>query len=117
MEESRRERLLQAGVDIESALDRFMGKEELLVRFLKKFPADPNFERLQEAMARKDYQDAFKAAHTIKGVCGNLSLTTLFEVASRETELLRSGQYPEAEAVFPELSEVYEKVVSILNSL
>lgn len=117
MEESRREKLLQAGVNIESAMERFIGNEELLVRFLKKFPDDPNYGQLKDAMSSKNYQDAFTAAHTMKGLCGNLSLNDLFEIVSRETECLRHGQHDEAEEIFPELTAEYEKVVAILETI
>lgn len=117
MEESRREKLLQAGVNIETAMERFMGNEELLIRFLKKFSEDPTYGQLKEAMSAKNYKDAFTAAHTMKGLCGNLSLSHLFELVSKETECLRHEQYGEAEEIFPELTAEYEKVVAVLETI
>lgn len=117
MEESRKEKLLQAGVNIETAMERFIGNEELLIRFLKKFPEDPNYGQLKEAMSAKNYKDAFTAAHTLKGLCGNLSLNDLFELVSKETECLRHDQHDEAEEIFPELAAEYERVVAILETI
>ena len=39
--------LMAAGVDVDEALERFMGSEAMLSRFLKKFPADQGFAPLQ----------------------------------------------------------------------
>lgn len=115
MEESRKEKLIAAGVDLESAMERFMGNEDLLVRFLKKFSQDPNFEMLKTAMAEQRYEDAFKAAHILKGLCGNLSLNALFEGISEEVECLRHEKYAEAEEKLPALVAKYTETVEALN--
>lgn len=117
MDESRKEKLLEAGVNIDTALERFMGKEELLVRFLKKFREDNNYALLKEAIADKRYKDAFTAAHTLKGLCGNLSLVNLFDIVHDEVEYLRNDKYAEAEEVFPKVESEYERVIAILDNL
>ena len=50
---------------------------------------DPNFEKLEIALAMEEPDDAFEAAHALKGVLGNLALTPLFEPANEMCELLR----------------------------
>ncbi len=37
MDESRKQILISAGIDVDDALERLMGNESLLERFLKKF--------------------------------------------------------------------------------
>jgi len=110
-------KLKAANVDLESAMDRFLGNEDLLLRFLREFPEDENYGIFRKAMDEKRYQDAFKAAHTFKGVCGNLSLVGLFDVMSREVECLRSGDYGEAMAMYPEIMKEYDKTAEILRTL
>lgn len=117
MEETRKEKLLEAGVDIDTAMERFMGREDLLVRFLKKFHEDGNYEALKTSVAEKRYEDAFKAAHALKGLCGNLSLTSLFNSVHEEVEFLRGGQHEEAEKMLPGIVAEYERVVAILDEL
>lgn len=75
MNAERRTRLEEAGIDVGEALERMLGSEALLERLLGKFPADPNFAALGEALAEGDAQRAVAAAHTLKGVCANLSMT------------------------------------------
>ncbi len=117
MEDSTKQKLSEAGVDIKSAMERFLGNEALLIRFLKKFSQDANYELLRTSMEEKRYEDAFKAAHTLKGVCGNLSLIRLFEVVDRVVEYLRGKQYAEAEALMPQVVQEYEKISDILKTL
>lgn len=117
MDENTRKLLLDAGVNLETAMGRFMGNEALVVRFLKKFCLDKNYESLKEAMAEKDYGKAFNAAHTMKGLCGNLSLDVLSAMVSEEVELLRGGMNEAAEKKLPDLMNEYERVLKILNQL
>lgn len=117
MEDVLREKLLDAGVNIETAMERFMNNEKLLEKFLKKFPQDPNYEELLVAVAEKRYEDAFKAAHTLKGVCGNLSLESLYENVCTVVELLRNGEGEEIETALPNVKAEYERVVAILETI
>ena len=51
MDLQKRERLCKAGIDVDGALARFMNNEALLLKFLFRFPADPNFAALEQALA------------------------------------------------------------------
>lgn len=108
--------LVHAGIDVDGALERFMGAEALLVRFLRKFPDDPNFPALEAAIAAGDCEAAFTAAHTLKGVCGNLSMTPLFDTVSRQTELLRAGDLAAAAAMMPALTTQYQSVCHAIQT-
>ncbi len=117
MEDVLRQKLLDAGVNIETAMERFMNNEQLLERFLKKFPQDTNYEEMLTAVAEKRYEDAFKAAHTLKGVCGNLSLDTLYENVCTVVELLRNGNGDKIDSDLPKVKAEYERVVAVLKTL
>lgn len=106
-----------AGVDVDGAGERFMGNMALFERFLKKFPADPHFDELMEAFDAGDTEKAFQAAHTLKGVCGNLSLTRLFQMISDITEHLRAGDMDSAKEKLPETQEEYEKMIALISKL
>lgn len=115
-EEMKRE-LEQAGIRTEQALERFMGNEMLLERFLKKFLDDPNYGKLMKAMEEGDPKSAFKAAHTLKGVAGNLSMEPLMDAAGRITEALRKDRWEEAEALKPRIRAVYEETAGALKRI
>lgn len=71
--------------------------ERLVQKFVFKFLDDPSYDLLCAAMEAKNYEEAFRAAHTIKGVCQNLSLTLLLKSSSSLSDALRHGWTPEAE--------------------
>ena len=68
-------KLREAGCDMDGTLERFMNNEMLCMKFLRKFPEDTTFGEMQKAFAQGDAEEFFKAAHTMKGVSGNLGLT------------------------------------------
>ena len=49
-----------------------------------------NFKTLEEAIAANNLDSAFEAAHSLKGVLGNLALTPVYEPVFEITELLRA---------------------------
>ena len=111
-----KEQLQEAGIDAESVKQRFMGNEMLVEKFMKKFPADQNFTKLKESLEAGDVKEAFTAAHTLKGVCGNLSMNRLFQVVDRQVELLRSGDLEGAKLLHPEVEKEYDTVIRVLLS-
>ena len=93
--------------------------DERVARFLTREIADPSFALLDEALAKGNAEEAFRAAHTIKGVCGNLSLTTLGKSASALTEVLR-GQTEISAAAIPLAAQVkadFELCAACINEL
>ena len=62
---------------------------KLVEKFAVKFLGDDSYHTLVREMAAGNRQSAFRAAHTLKGVCANMSFTRLFQSASLLTEELR----------------------------
>ena len=114
-EESKR-RLVEAGIDVDDALARLMQNEGLLMRLLRAFLQDANFAQLQEALAKGDVSGAFTAAHTLKGVAGNLSMKDLFARGSEVVECLRGGDLGAAAEKMPAVEAAYRKVVDALRA-
>jgi HPt (histidine-containing phosphotransfer) domain-containing protein len=117
MDDKTIQELRDAGVDVDGANERFMGNMGMLERFLKKFPDDPNYEALVAALEAKDIDTAFASAHTMKGVCGNLALTSLYSLVSEVTEHLRSKDLEGAVKKMPEVTEEYEKMLALIGRL
>ena len=57
-----------AGADVDGALNRFMGKVSLYKKFMKKFLEDRSYPDMLESLAGHDPEEAFRQAHTLKGV-------------------------------------------------
>ncbi len=105
------------GSDVREVLDRLGGNEAFVMRFLRKFASDKSFEELQTSLDSGDVETAFRAAHTLKGVCANLGITRLFGQASEITELLRAGGLDDARLKFSEVEHEYKHVLEALEKL
>lgn len=110
-------KLREAGVDVDGALERFLGNTDLFHKFLIKFLDDSNMKKLRAAMAAGNVTDAFSAAHTLKGVCGNLSLIKLQKIVSEQTELLRKKDMAGAAKMMPEILDEYNHISTIIREL
>ena len=109
MDEARKQALIAAGINVDEALSRMMGSEALLMRLLKKFLDDANYAKLLDAVARSDAETALTASHTLKGVCGNLSMAALFDLLTRQVGLLRAEDWAGAMELMPGIDGAYEE--------
>jgi HPt (histidine-containing phosphotransfer) domain-containing protein len=91
------------GGDYESAVRRFMN-ESRLKKFVKMFLDDPCYRDLETALSVKDTEGAFRAVHTLKGVCLNMSFSKLFESVDTVTEALRHADADNAD----DMARVYD---------
>lgn len=106
------------GADYDSVMGR-LRKDERVQKFLLKFLDDKSYELLCSSMEANDMNEAFRAAHTIKGVCQNLSLDPLYESASELAERLRNGQeYAEdVEVLVEQVKKDYTCTVDCIREL
>lgn len=110
-------RLSQSGVDVDGALERFMGNEELFLQFLEKFKEDRNIYLLRNAVENKDSEEMLVASHTLKGVTGNLALTALHELFSEQVRLLRVGQLDNAVELMAQIEEAYNAFCKLIKEV
>ncbi len=101
------------GGDYEDVFSR-LRSERLIQKFIIKFLDDGNFDLLCRSVESGDVSEAFRAAHTIKGMCQNLSFTALAESDSALTEVLRKVEM-ENGALFAKVKEDYERTVSAIR--
>ena len=104
------------GGDYQDALNRMM-MEAMLRKFLAKFPSDPSFEMLTAALERGDREEAFRAAHTIKGLCLNLGFGRLLASSNVLTEALRHEMPANAPELFAAVKADYELTLDAVNQL
>ena len=115
MDQEKRKGLEAAGIDVQSALERFMNNETLLERFLKKFLDDPNYGKLKAAQTAGDREGAVTASHSLKGVCGNLSMTALFGLFTSQVAALREGDLAGAGRLMEEIGPAYSAVTAAIR--
>ena len=104
------------GADYQEAVGR-LRSERLIQKFALKFLDDGSYQLLKDSVEAGNWPEAFRAAHTIKGVCQNLSFTPLANSASALTEALRNGKSPEADALYGQVQKDYAMIVEHLKAV
>lgn len=96
-----------------------LSSTRLVEKFIGKFLSDGSFCELCTQMAAGSRRDAFRAAHTLKGVCANLGFGRLLGSSSRLAELLRpegDGIPQEAQALLDQVREDYRITVEAIRA-
>jgi HPt (histidine-containing phosphotransfer) domain-containing protein len=78
------------GADTAAGLARCINDEGFYLKMVGLALQDANFDQLKEAIDAGDLDAAFEKAHALKGVMGNVGLTSLFDLTSEITEELRA---------------------------
>lgn len=99
------------GIDLPDAMDRMDDDIDLYQRLAFKYLDNTNYVDLVAAMEVQDFDAAYAAAHTLKGVSGNLSLAKLYKDAAAVSDALKQGEYQAAEKMMPDVKEAHEKAV------
>lgn len=106
-------KLVDYGADVDVALERFANDEGLYEKCFYMLLDDPNFVSLGTNIEAKDYEEAFKSAHALKGVVGNLELTPMYKAVSEITEALRTGEYNDLDAMYARVQEEFVKMQAL----
>ncbi len=97
-----------AGIQVNELMDRFMNNTRLIKMVIGKFLEDQTYNKLRTAVECGDLQSAEFACHSLKGVCGNLSLKVLFALTQEQLRLFRTGEGAAAMAMMSQITEHYE---------
>ncbi len=112
-----KEVLQKYGADYETTMSRFMGSEQMYLRILAMLPRDENLHKLDQALQAGDYQAAFDAAHTLKGMAGNLGLAPLYQAVCDIVEPLRAGEKLDYSPLYLPVQKEYEQAAALLELL
>ena len=91
-----------------------MGNETFYFKMIGRVVDDKNFQALEDAVAAKDFDAAFEAAHSLKGVLGNLALTPIYEPVYELTELLREKKDIDYSEYLKTISEKRSELAGLL---
>jgi len=103
------------GINLDEALERFMGKQSLYDKMLKKLPKAIEQYEVLEYFITGDYQQAVANAHTLKGATGNLSVTPLFEAYTEIVDNLRADNPAKAQEILENILPVQAKIVEYIE--
>ena len=101
--------LRNANIDYEDITDRFEGNEALYLKLAELFLSDPHMANIEAAFAEE--------SHALKGVAGNLSLTSLHQLATRMNDLLKAHDEQAATELLPQLDDAYTQATQALRAV
>lgn len=92
------------GGDLETVRGRLM-TDERIEKFAKIFLHDTSLQTLENALEAGDFPEAYRGAHTLKGVSRDLGFTPLYEASCALSDALRldDAGTPADLAAVPEL--------------
>ena len=113
-------RFTMVGAKPEEAIYRFLGKEDIYKKFLKKYLEDAGIRNIKQSVEKKDAYEVFKAAHTLKGVAANLGLESVQNRASEITEYTREKSFEEFDvehlrSMIAELEDCNTRVCEVIE--
>ena len=87
-----------------------MMNDVLIARMLGKFINGNSIDQMIALYENKDFRGLFAAAHSLKGVAGNLALTPLFDLDSFITEATRNDDNVNLDKEIAELKNLNERL-------
>lgn len=107
--------MLTVGMNVPEMVEHFMDREDMFVKYLKKFfdSADGVVLELTAAAEKEDYQNMLFAAHSLKGLAGNIGLNGVYIPAKKIVDDIRANIYDECGDDFRKLQEAYYRAGEI----
>lgn len=103
------------GGDFEDVLARLRSRQ-LVEKFLLRFLDDGSYDLLCRSLPQGNREEAFRAVHTLKGVCQNLSFTRLALSSSALCESLRYELCPDAPEKARQVDEDYACTLAAIQA-
>lgn len=99
-------------IDSIDGLDRLGGLDEIYHELLKEFNGSekPKLKLLKLSLLAKDWNEAIEISHDMKGIAGNLSMPTCFELMSELNDLLLDKSNSYNSDMFDQIEKLYESV-------
>lgn len=106
----------ETGGDYREIMSR-LRTEERVVRFAGMFLRDQSYSALAKCLEDGNTEEAFRAAHTMKGMCQNMAFTRLYTSVHGITETLRLKDLEGAKQIFDTVTEDYNVVTDGIHKL
>lgn len=115
MNEEKKAKFKAAGLQLDSALRRFMNNEKMVEKYLNRFLSEKSYQDMKDALEAGDAEKAAMAAHTLKSVCGTLGFVKMQEQIIDEEALIKGGKMDAARAKAPEIEEEYQRICELIR--
>ncbi len=110
------EKLQEFGVDTKEGLTRCMNMENFYFKMIQMGLSDPHFESLATSLEEGNLDEAFEAAHALKGILGNLALTPIYTPLSEITEMLRAKKEADYVTMYKPVKEMRDKLLEMCKA-
>lgn len=115
MDAGKKAALEAAGINVDAALNRFMGKEAMLQKFFTRFLSDKSYSGLVENMEKGDFESAKAAAHMLKSVCGTIGCENMQAMVQKLESQLKAGDTAAAQEDLGAIREEYAAISAALG--
>lgn len=102
-------------IDLDDGLNRVRGNKVIYKKMLGMFLNGSDYDSLCAHIESGDYENAHHAAHALKGVTGNLSLSLLFEQSTQLMNQLKEGAFDQQ--LFSDFQQAYGLTVEEVKRL
>ena len=107
-------------VDVDNAVDRLMGNNNLYLEFIKRLPEELNLATIRGALAQQDADSFHFHLHNLKGFAINLGITEIADAAQAGLTEFRASQFRNITKLGGLLDEIEasgEKFASALSEI
>lgn len=115
MNEKQWHALVLRETDVNGAIRRCSGNEALYVQCLIQFLDDPTMEQLNSAIKNRLWDDAFTAAHALKGLAGNMGFIPLMHSLSRLVVMIRGGRTNDVDECMSFVNSHYRNITDAIK--
>lgn len=104
-------------VDVDHAVERLMGNDNLYLEFIKRLPDELNLATIREALNQKDAEAFHFHLHNLKGFAVNLGINDIADAAQAGLTEFRASEFrniTKLEGLLDEIEAAGEKFASAL---
>jgi HPt (histidine-containing phosphotransfer) domain-containing protein len=107
------EKLNNWGADTNTGIKRCANNTNLYLKLVNMVKTNSSFKMLEDAIKNNNLEDAFQAAHGLKGILSNLELTPLLDPIKEITELLRNKKEMDYSPYLNIINKEYNNLIEI----
>ncbi|MDD2647995.1 MAG: Hpt domain-containing protein [Eubacteriales bacterium] len=115
MNNRQRHALALRETDVDGAIKRLGGDEELYAECLTDFLDDKTTEELNIAVEHGVWDEAFTAAHALKGVAGNMGFVPLMHSVGQLLVIIRGGRLKDINESLEQVNSCYRDITDGIN--
>ncbi len=110
------DKMKELGIDPKEGLTRCMNNEVFFFKMIAMAVSNEYFDTLGEFLKNNDLDNAFEAAHALKGVIGNLALAPIYEPLAEMTELLRAKKQADYMTMYRPIKEIRDQLLAMTQN-